>query len=428
MPPSTSDGPLDTLEQIRDLLSEMLSEHRGGTGKGDGSGAGANTNATTPGGQPKPKGDDKDDEKKPRKPDSFDSSVGLLGSLGGAPAELAALLKRMQSIGERTVELAQSAKNWWDGPEKKEDKPQPTPAVPIPVAAPAPIIPDGELKLQPPEPAPWAPLPPLPSPLVAGTPLAQQPVPTPATESLQPLPSPLVASNTPPTPEPPEPISPLRIEPPEPLPPPEPVRIEPPEPLPPPEPLLRAEPIRPPDVPVLPPERLQPPTPPLLPERLELAPAVQAAPLPGLATDPDANLPGRSGDRDGPVSQTAPVLVPGAPGGASGSATPQDSARLAAALERLVVILDKLGSGRDSDEQGNRDETEKGENWQPKSMWTSEGGGKGSQHGSAFHSEHALPPAAVSGEDKKGDLVPGAGTLAAIGRMGRAVATRLMGS
>lgn len=345
MPPSTSDGPLNTLEQIRDLLAEVLQERA--TDKGEGKKGGGDG-----------KGDkDADDDKprKPRKPDAFDHTVGLLGSLGGAPAELAALLKRMQDVGEQAMNLGAAAKKWYDGPEPaKPDWLAPLPPRAEPVTPP--VIPDGELKLEPPD-----------------TPTIPPPQPAPVTQ--------LTPQSAPVTP------------------------------------LLPPEPIEPPDTPTLPDwgEPPETPLPPVLPTQLELAP-LQPMPLPGLATDADTVLPPGEDDRLGPVSQTAPVLVPNAPGGASGSATAQDSARLAAVLERLVVLLDKMGAGsQDEGRGGDGDETEQGENWQRKSMWTAAGESSGGEKESAGGEIPAPKVPPDKKEEGKDPLTPGGGALGGIG-------------
>lgn len=348
MPPSTSDGPLNTLEQIRDLLAEVLQERA--TDKGEGKKDGGDG-----------KGDkDADDDKprKPRKPDVFDHTVGLLGSLGGAPAELAALLKRMQDVGEKAMDLGSAAKKWWDGPDPRTQRTREglgqAPQIPEPVTPP--IIPGGELKLEPPD-----------------TPTIPPPQPAPVTQ-LAPQSAPMT-------------------------------QVMPPEP------------IEPPEMPTLPDWGEPPETQlaPVLPTQMDLAP-LQPIPLPGLATDADTVLPPGEDDRLGPVSQSAPVLVPNAPGGSSGSATAQDSARLAAVLERLVVLLDKMGAGgQDEGRGGDGDETEQGENWQRKSMWSAAGESSGGEKESAGESLPAPKVPPDKKEEGKDPLTPGGGALGGIG-------------
>lgn len=327
MPPNTSDGPLNTLEQIRDLLAQVLGRQHG---EGD-SGKSGEEPESQPRKKREPTEAEKLNEQKDRAKGVFDAGVGVLGSIGGAPGQIAAALRQADQVAKSILEFGQALGTWWN-PEKKKKSSSPenptVPTTPQPMKpAPVPAAPEPEKKsggdAPPVQPAPTlTPPPTVASPVPPAPTLAPPTVPTL-------LPQQPATLATPTVPAIPTPATPPRQ-----------------------------------DVPTF-----TPPPIPALPTKVEPAP-VAPVPLPGLATDADAQIPRAEREIQAPVGQTAPVLIPGAPGGESGAAPSNDSARLAAAIEKLVVALDKMDK-KDGDTAGkDGDETEQGENFQPRNIWT----------------------------------------------------------
>lgn len=371
MPPSTSDGPLNTLEQIRDLLQQMLSHQVDASTQSDQQDteekqqeqSSEAESVSPPGSSGEGKTDGDGDGKKKRKgreADLFDHSVGLLGSIGGAPGQIGALLGQLSNIAD------QSQKVFADVSKYMPDVPQVDDLRPLyPDRVQPPPLPDMTGPVQPP---------PLPG-VQSSTPTVLAPGETSA------VPPPLPGSSA---------IS----------------ALVDPAPMPVPQPNTPAAPTLDASATAF---RVEPPDLPSLVGATLPAPATPV-PLAGQETDVDTRLPPREEGMNDALSQTAPVLIPGAPGGTSGSASPQDSARLAAAIERLIALLDKKGSNESGGEKGDGDETEQGENWQQKNIWT-----PASEASPADRESLPVPPAGKpEGGSKDDPLEPGKGVVGSL--------------
>lgn len=131
-------------------------------------------------------------------------------------------------------------------------------------------------------------------------------------------------------------------------------------------------------------------------------------PMPGQPVDPDTQLPGNQ--RRDPLGQTAPALLPAAPGGVSSPGGGMDAGRLAAVLEKLVTVLEKQSHETgDAQEGDNADETEQGENLPRKNMWVpSEPAGPGKAEDAV---EPRMPPQGGREEGGGRDLEPRGGGI-----------------